>query len=97
DNSRLGVSQRLRFDYPTLAAVNPGVITLSVAGFGEQGAFAPKPAFDPVLQAMSGMMSAQCGDHDPALYTIPVNDVSAAATAVLAVSLALYHRGQSGA
>src|SRR5439155_14815598 len=97
DNSRLGVSKRLRIDYPTLTAVNPRVITLSIAGFGEQGAFAPKPAFDPVLQAMSGMMSAQGGDHDPARYTSPVNDVAAAATAVLAVGLALYHRGQSGA
>ena len=55
-----------------------------VAGFGEHGPFAHRPAFDPVLQAMSGMMTAQGGDSDPGFYTIPVNDVVAAVTAVLA-------------
>src|SRR3712207_5310570 len=70
DNLRLGVSSRLRVDYPTLAGVNPRIVTLSVAGFGERGPLAPKPAFDPVLQAMSGMMTAQGGDSDPAFYTI---------------------------
>jgi crotonobetainyl-CoA:carnitine CoA-transferase CaiB-like acyl-CoA transferase len=96
DNSRLGVSKRLGADYATLVEVNPRVITLSVAGFGEHGPFAHKPAFDPVLQAMSGMMTAQGGDSDPGFYTIPVNDVVAAVTAVLAVCLGLFHRGQSG-
>jgi crotonobetainyl-CoA:carnitine CoA-transferase CaiB-like acyl-CoA transferase len=96
DNSRLGVSQRLRFDYATLAEVNPRIITLSIAGFGEKGPFSHKPAFDPVLQAMSGMMTAQGGDSDPSFYTIPVNDVAAAVTTVLGVCLGLYHRGRSG-
>lgn len=45
---------------------------------------------------MSGMMTAQGGDSDPALFTIPVNDVAAAATSVLAVCLGLYHRERSG-
>jgi crotonobetainyl-CoA:carnitine CoA-transferase CaiB-like acyl-CoA transferase len=49
-----------------------------------------------VLQAMSGMMTAQGGDSDPGFFTIPVNDVVAAVTAVLAVCLGLYHRGQTG-
>jgi crotonobetainyl-CoA:carnitine CoA-transferase CaiB-like acyl-CoA transferase len=96
DNSRLGVAKRLKADYASLAEVNPRVITLSVAGFGEHGPFAHKPAFDPVLQAMSGMMTAQGGDSDPGFYTIPVNDVVAAVTAVLAVCLGLYHRGNTG-
>jgi crotonobetainyl-CoA:carnitine CoA-transferase CaiB-like acyl-CoA transferase len=96
DNSRVGVAKRLHVDYATLAEVNPGVVTLSIAGFGEQGPFSHKPAFDPVLQAMSGMMAAQGGDSDPGFYTVPVNDVVAAVTAVLAVCLALYHRSQSG-
>jgi crotonobetainyl-CoA:carnitine CoA-transferase CaiB-like acyl-CoA transferase len=96
DNSRLGVPKRLRFDYATLADVNPGIVTQSIAGFGERGPFAHKPAFDPVLQAMSGMMSAQGADSDPGFYTIPVNDVAAAVTSVLAICLGLYHRGQSG-
>ena len=96
DNSRQSVSKRLRFDYETLAQVNPGIITLSISGFGEKGPIAHKPAFDPVLQAMSGMMSAQGGDSDPGFFTIPINDVMAAVTSVLAVCLALYHRERGG-
>jgi crotonobetainyl-CoA:carnitine CoA-transferase CaiB-like acyl-CoA transferase len=45
---------------------------------------------------MSGMMTAQGGDSDPVFYTLPINDVAAAVTAVLAIGLALYHRGRSG-
>ncbi len=96
DNARLGVSKRLGVDYATLAQVHPGIITLSIAGFGEHGALAHKPAFDPILQAMSGMMTAQGGDSDPAFATIPINDVAAAVIAVLGIALALYHRGQTG-
>jgi crotonobetainyl-CoA:carnitine CoA-transferase CaiB-like acyl-CoA transferase len=96
DNSRLSVPKRLRTDYASLAEVNPRIITLSVAGFGENGPISHRPAFDPVLQAMSGMMTAQGGDSDPSFFTIPVNDVVAAVTVVLGVCLALYHRGQSG-
>ncbi|MCC7369531.1 MAG: CoA transferase [Chloroflexi bacterium] len=96
DNSRLGVAARLKADYRSLAAINPGIVTLSIAGFGENGPEAHRPAFDPVLQAMSGMMRAQGGDSDPLFFTIPVNDVVAAVTAVLAVCLGLYHRGVSG-
>lgn len=96
ENSRQGVARRLRVDYETLRAVNPRLVTLSIAGFGERGPMAHKPAFDPVLQAMSGMMAAQGGDSDPALYTIPVNDVAAAVTSVLAICLGLYHRERTG-
>ena len=96
ENSRQGVAKRLRVDYDTLCGVNANLVTLSIAGFGERGPMAHKPAFDPVLQAMSGMMAAQGGDSDPALYTIPVNDVAAAVTTVLALCLGLYHRARTG-
>ncbi|MGE3909657.1 MAG: CoA transferase, partial [Chloroflexota bacterium] len=96
DNSRLGVAGRLRADYASLSAVNPRIVTLSIAGFGEHGPFSHKPAFDPVLQAMSGMMTAQGGDSDPSFFTIPINDVVAAVTSVLAICLGLYHRNRTG-
>lgn len=96
DNSRLGVAARLKADYASLSAVNPKIVTLSIVGFGEHGPEAHRPAFDPVLQAMSGMMTAQGGDADPSFFTIPINDVVAAVTAVFAVCLGLYHRGISG-
>src|SRR2546425_175194 len=69
---------------------------MSVTGFGEHGPFATKPGFDPVLQAISGMMPAQGGDSDPVLFTIPVNDIAAATLSVLGVCLGLYHRTRTG-
>jgi crotonobetainyl-CoA:carnitine CoA-transferase CaiB-like acyl-CoA transferase len=96
DNSRLGVLHRLRIDYERLKHVKSDIVTLSVNGFGEAGPLAPKPGFDPVLQAMSGMMSAQGGDSDPVLYTIPINDITAATVSVLGVCLGLFHRERHG-
>ncbi|MDQ6674048.1 MAG: CoA transferase [Chloroflexota bacterium] len=96
DNSRLGVRERLKIDYATLAQINPRIVTMSVYGFGEHGPLAHKPGFDPVLQAMSGMMTAQGGDSEPVLFTIPVNDIAAATLCVLGVCLGLFHRGASG-
>jgi crotonobetainyl-CoA:carnitine CoA-transferase CaiB-like acyl-CoA transferase len=96
DNSRLGVLQRLGIDYASLKQVRPDIITLSVNGFGEDGVLAVKPGFDPVLQAMSGMMTAQGGDSDPVLFTIPVNDITAATVAVLGICLGLLHRERTG-
>jgi crotonobetainyl-CoA:carnitine CoA-transferase CaiB-like acyl-CoA transferase len=95
DNSRKGVPERLHVDYASLSGVNPDIITLSVTGFGEQGALAHKPGFDPVLQAMSGMMTAQGGPNDPALLTIPVNDIAAGTLAVFGICLGLFHRTRS--
>ncbi len=97
DNSRLGVLKRLGIDYASLKHVRPDIVTLSVNGFGEDGPLATKPGFDPVLQAMSGMMTAQGGDSDPVLFTIPVNDITAATVAVLGICLGLLHRERSGA
>jgi crotonobetainyl-CoA:carnitine CoA-transferase CaiB-like acyl-CoA transferase len=97
DNARLGVLQRLHIDYPSLQRVKPNIVTLSVNGFGEEGPHATKPGFDPVLQAMSGMMSAQGGDSDPYLFTIPINDIAAGTMSVLGVCLGLYHRERCGA
>jgi crotonobetainyl-CoA:carnitine CoA-transferase CaiB-like acyl-CoA transferase len=96
DNSRLGVLQRLRIDYERLKQVKPDIVTLSVNGFGEAGPLAPKPGFDPVLQARSGMMSAQGGDSDPVLFTIPINDITAATVCVLGICLGLFQRERHG-
>jgi crotonobetainyl-CoA:carnitine CoA-transferase CaiB-like acyl-CoA transferase len=96
DNYRPGVLERLRIAYDDLAAVNPDVIAISVTGFGPGGPLGREAGFDPVLQAMSGMMAAQGGKDEPVFFTIPVNDVAAAATAALAAGLALYHRSRGG-
>jgi crotonobetainyl-CoA:carnitine CoA-transferase CaiB-like acyl-CoA transferase len=97
DNYRPGVLGRLRLRYEDLVEVNPSIITLSVTGFGEGGPLGGEPGFDPVLQAMSGMMTAQGGDGDPVFFTVPVNDVTTAAASAAAICMALLQRSRTGA
>ena len=92
DNYRPGVLERLGIDRGSLAQVNPDVITASITGYGEGGPLSADPGFDPILQARSGMMTAQGGDDEPVLHNIPVNDVAAAAFTALGVCFALAHR-----
>jgi crotonobetainyl-CoA:carnitine CoA-transferase CaiB-like acyl-CoA transferase len=96
DNFRPGVLERLGVDYLSLRVVNPTVTTVSVTGFGEGGPMGANPGFDPVLQAMSGMMTAQGGDDDPVFLTVPVNDVASAAMAALGACLAVLARERTG-
>lgn len=96
DNYRPGVLGRLRLRYEDLVEVNPSIVTLSVTGFGEGGPLGNEPGFDPVLQAMSGMMTAQGGDGDPTFFTVAVNDVTTAASSAVAVCLALFDRLRTG-
>jgi CoA:oxalate CoA-transferase len=57
ENFRPGVAARLGLDYATLAARNERLVYLSISGFGQQGPFADRPAYDLIVQAMSGLMS----------------------------------------
>ena len=96
DNYRPGVLENLGIDYDSLAAVKPDIITVSVTGFGAVGPMAGRPGFDPILQAMSGMMAAQGSDSDPVFFTLAVDDVTAACFSVLGACAALYHRVTGG-
>lgn len=94
DNYRAGVLERLGIDYEHLAAVKEDIVSVSITGFGPSS---PEPAFDPLLQARSGMMTAQGGASEPVFMTVAVNDVTTATLAVLGTVLALFHRIRSGA
>ena len=96
DNYRMGVLERLQIDYASLKEANPEIITISVTGYGEGGPLDTDPGFDPILQALSGMMQAQGGDSDPVFFTLPVNDISSACTAALGGLLAVLHRKRGG-
>jgi crotonobetainyl-CoA:carnitine CoA-transferase CaiB-like acyl-CoA transferase len=96
DNYRAGVLRRLQIDYPRLEPVNPRVVSVSITGFGEDTPFSAEPAFDPILQARSGMMTAQGGDSEPVLNTVAINDVVTAATSVLAALLGVFSRLRTG-
>ncbi len=59
ENMRPGVADRLGLGYPRLAEINPRLVYCSVTAFGSSGPYVDRPGFDPLLQAMSGMMALQ--------------------------------------
>ncbi|MCW5747327.1 MAG: CoA transferase [Alphaproteobacteria bacterium] len=90
---RPGVIKRLGFDYETVSAREPGLIYVSISGFGQTGPLAERPAMDPVLQAYTGLMAENRGeDGIPHRVPVIVVDMSTALYAFQALSAALYAR-----
>ena len=58
ENMRPGVMDRLGVGYDVLSVLNPGLVYCSVSGFGQHGEHARRPAFDSLLQAAGGLISA---------------------------------------
>lgn len=96
DNYRGGVLDRLGIGYEALSTRNPRIVAATVTAYGDRGPYAKEPGFDPILQARSGMMTAQGGDGEPVFHTIPVDDVSAGVLAVFGVCAALLARRRTG-
>ncbi len=99
DNYRSGVLRRLGIDHDRLAAVNPLITSVSISAFGESGPLGRRPGFDPVVQAMSGIMRAQGGPDEadsPVFLTIPINDVLAGGLGALGACAALFARSRIG-
>lgn len=88
---RPGVVSRLGFDYEAVSAKNPGIIYLSVSGFGQTGPLAGRPALDPALQALTGMMNSNKGEDGipHRIMFIPV-DMATGLYSFQALSSALY-------
>jgi crotonobetainyl-CoA:carnitine CoA-transferase CaiB-like acyl-CoA transferase len=64
-NYRPGVAQRLGVDYESLQAINPGLVYVSISGYGETGPYVDRPGQDLLLQAMSGAMLSAGRDGEP--------------------------------
>jgi crotonobetainyl-CoA:carnitine CoA-transferase CaiB-like acyl-CoA transferase len=96
ENFRPGVTARLGIDYETLAADNPGLVYCSVTGFDPRGPYRDRPAFDLILQGMSGVMSKQGGEGKPQLLVVTIADTYAAALATQGILAALYSRERTG-
>ncbi len=92
---RPGVIDRLGFSFDRLKAVNPGLIYVSVSGFGQDGPLNKKPAMDPILQAFSGFMSENKGpDGVPHRTPTIIIDMSTALFTHQAVVAALYAKAK---
>src|SRR6185436_6466561 len=63
-NFRPGVVERLGIDEAAMRAVAPGIVYVSINGFGEKGPYAKKPVYDPIIQAFTGLTTVQAGADD---------------------------------
>lgn len=98
ENLAPGTLSRLGFDEDTLRALNPRLVFVSISGFGQVGPFAPWPAFDHIIQAVSGLMSVTGTRESPPLRVgPPVVDYATGAYAAFAVMAALGQRAVDGA
>ena len=97
-NFRPGVVERLGLDEPALRKVRSDLIYVSVSGFGETGPLAEKPAYDPVIQSLSGLASLQgvSDESRPRMIRALVPDKLTALTAAQGVAAALYARAMTG-
>ena len=90
ENFRPGVMQRLGLGYEALKQENPTLIYCAISGFGQDGPLRDLPAYDQIIQGMSGMMSIT-GAPENAPYRVgyPVADTIGGITAAFAVAAAL--------
>jgi len=91
-NYRPGVADRLGFGYESLREENPGLIFVSVSGFGPDGPYADQPVYDLVVQGMSGTMPAQGASGPPQMIQSVIADKTTAITAASAALAALLAR-----
>ncbi|KAG4080843.1 hypothetical protein HA402_010014 [Bradysia odoriphaga] len=101
ENFKAGGLRKFGLDWASLQPLNPRLIYCSVTGFGQDGPYAPRPAYDFIMQAMSGMMST-CGQPDgspgggPIRTAIPTTDLVTGFNAAISVLGAIIQRGVTG-
>jgi len=97
ENFRPGVMERLGLSYAVLAAANPRLVYCAISGFGQTGPDAQKPAYDQIIQGLSGIMAIN-GDErlNPLRCGFPVCDTVGGLNAAFAIMAALFHRERSG-
>ncbi len=98
ENFTPGVMERFGLDYEAVKATNPNVIYCSISGFGQDGPYRSRPAYDQIMQGIGGLMSVTGEpDGEPQKIGVAVTDIGAGMWAAFAIMAALHHRGQSGA
>ncbi len=97
ENYRPGVMKRLGFSYEELTRINSKLIYCAISGFGQTGPEALRPAYDQIIQGLSGVMSIN-GDErlNPLRAGFPVCDTVGGLNAAFAIVCALYHRERTG-
>ncbi len=97
ENFRPGVMEKLGLGYETLKTVNPGLIMCSISGYGQFGPLSSQPAYDAVIQAISGLMSTTGYPDDVPLRSgTLIVDISTAIYAAFGICAALFAREKTG-
>ncbi len=97
ENFRPGVMDRLGIGYGVLKEINPRLVYCAISGFGQTGPDAFKPAYDQIIQGLSGEMAIN-GDErlNPLRAGFPVCDTVGGLNAAFALMAALFHRERTG-
>jgi crotonobetainyl-CoA:carnitine CoA-transferase CaiB-like acyl-CoA transferase len=97
-NFRPGVADRIGVGEAAVRAVAPDIIYVSISGFGEDGPYAQKPVYDPLVQALSGLASVQAGSDQerPRLVRTILPDKLTGIVAAQAITAALLARARTG-
>ncbi|MFI6704390.1 CaiB/BaiF CoA transferase family protein [Streptomyces sp. NPDC050509] len=97
ENFRPGVMDRLGVGWKTLSAENPRLVYCAISGFGQTGPLRDRPAYDQIIQGLSGMMSVTgTPGTAPLRAGFPVADTLGGMAAAYAVAAALVRRGRTG-
>jgi crotonobetainyl-CoA:carnitine CoA-transferase CaiB-like acyl-CoA transferase len=97
ESFRPGVVEKFDLDYKSVSETNPNVVYCSLSGFGGDGPRKEWPAYDPVIQAMSGLMSTiGYPDRPPVRIGASVIDYGTGTTAAMLIAAALHKRAHTG-
>src|SRR5438105_832093 len=91
-----GAAARLGLSYDALAKENPGIIVCDISGYGNDGPYRDKKAYDMMLQAEAGLIAATGTPEAPARPGLSVADISAGMYAYSNILAALLLRGRTG-
>jgi len=96
ENFKTGDMARMGLSYEELKKVNPRLIYCAVTGFGQTGPLAHEPGFDPVIQAMSGLMHVTGSPEGEATKVgVPIADILTSNYVVISILAALRLRDQT--
>lgn len=97
ENFRPGVMERLGFSWPQVEELNPGLVYCAISGFGQSGPMRDRPAYDQIIQGLSGMMSVTgTPETAPLRVGFPICDTIGGLAAAMAINAALAGRSRSG-
>lgn len=96
ENYRAGVADRLGIGFETARKNNAGLIWVAISGFGPDGPYKDQPAYDMVIQGISGFAKMLGDDENPKLISNLVADKTSGLTAAYSVMAALYAREKNG-